>query len=184
MQNPGLEACKMTVSRLLIALLTVLSITFSIAEAAAADSNKGCCRNRLSGRLLEKMNIIETDEGYSFLEDGREILFYQRKAKSLDGRFSRSDYVHPLYSLDGGVITEDFPPDHLHHRGVFWAWHQIWIGDKRIGDGWIAKDISWDVADAKIVSRDSKSAVLKAKVLWKSPLWTDDAGRQKPFDRG
>lgn len=37
----------------------------------------------------------------------------------------RSDYLHPLYSLDGAVMTEDWPLDHPHHRGVYWAWPEV-----------------------------------------------------------
>lgn len=40
----------------------------------------------------------------------------------IEPRFARSAYIHPLYSLDGRVLTEDFPRDHLHHHGLFWAW--------------------------------------------------------------
>ncbi|MCX8108950.1 MAG: PmoA family protein [Verrucomicrobiae bacterium] len=41
---------------------------------------------------------------------------------------ARSCYVHPLYGLDGEVLTDDFPRDHYHHRGLFWAWPHINIG--------------------------------------------------------
>ena len=34
---------------------------------------------------------------------------------------------------DGQVLTEDFPADHLHHRGIFWAWHQVYVGEKAMG---------------------------------------------------
>ena len=37
----------------------------------------------------------------------------------------RSCYIHPLYSLDGAVLSSDFPSDHPHHHGVFWAWPAI-----------------------------------------------------------
>lgn len=39
-----------------------------------------------------------------------------------DPKYTRSCYIHPLYSLDGRVVTDDFPKDHPHHRGVFWTW--------------------------------------------------------------
>jgi hypothetical protein len=29
--------------------------------------------------------------------------------------------------LDGEVLTDDFPKDHYHHRGVFWAWPHVTI---------------------------------------------------------
>lgn len=40
----------------------------------------------------------------------------------LEPKHTRSGYIHPLFSLDGAVLTEDFPKDHLHHHGVFWTW--------------------------------------------------------------
>lgn len=37
----------------------------------------------------------------------------------------RSDYIHPLYGLSGEVMTEDWPLDHPHHRGIYWAWPEV-----------------------------------------------------------
>src|ERR1044071_5742957 len=34
----------------------------------------------------------------------------------------RCCYVHPVYAPNGAVVTDDFPKDHWHHRGIFWAW--------------------------------------------------------------
>ena len=131
----------------------------------------------------QKEGFLEKDEGFLFVEDGKEVLFYQRKPKSRDGQFERANYIHPLYGLDGEILTEDFPADHLHHRGIFWAWHQISVGEKKVGDPWMAKDFSWDVREAKASRVDSSSSALKLVVLWKSPLWVDGAGSQKPLVR-
>src|SRR4051794_29047719 len=43
---------------------------------------------------------------------------------------NRSSYVHPIYGLDGEVITDDFPKDHYHHHGLFWGWPHVEIGGK------------------------------------------------------
>lgn len=46
---------------------------------------------------------------------------------------ARCDYVHPLYGLRGETLTEDWSPDHPHHRGIYWAWPEVdWQG--RRGD--------------------------------------------------
>ena len=29
-----------------------------------------------------------------------------------------SAYLHPIYGLDGEVLTDDFPKDHVYHRGL------------------------------------------------------------------
>lgn len=48
--------------------------------------------------------------------------FGDQLKEGVDPKYTRSCYIHPLYSLDGQVLTEDFPQDHLHHHGVFWTW--------------------------------------------------------------
>ncbi|UCF15923.1 MAG: PmoA family protein, partial [Phycisphaerales bacterium] len=77
------------------------------------------------------INISETDQGFLITEGSDNVMVYQRKHKSLDGKYTRANYIHPLYGLDGQVLTEDFPRDHPHHRGVFWAWHQLWLSDMK-----------------------------------------------------
>jgi hypothetical protein len=38
----------------------------------------------------------------------------------------RSDYIHPLYGLEGEMLTRDWPEGgHPHHRGIFWAWPEV-----------------------------------------------------------
>jgi len=49
----------------------------------------------------------------------------------------RSSYLHPVYAPNGVVVTDDFPRDHWHHRGVFWAWPIITVEGKRY-DQWMA----------------------------------------------
>jgi hypothetical protein len=43
---------------------------------------------------------------------------------------NRSSYVHPIYGLDGEVMTDDFPKDHYHHHGLFWGWPHVTIAGK------------------------------------------------------
>ena len=44
---------------------------------------------------------------------------------------ARSDYIHPLFGLDGEVLTRDWPVDHPHHRGIYWAWPEVDFGKER-----------------------------------------------------
>ena len=127
------------------------------------------------------IHVVREAGGYLVRENCRPVLKYQRDATSWDGRWERAHYVHPLYDFDGNVLTEDFPEDHPHHRGVFWGWHQIWIGDHRVGDGWSTKQFEWDVRSIKVIRFTDKSAALLTQVKWKSPLWKNDVGVKKPF---
>lgn len=46
----------------------------------------------------------------------------------------RSDYIHPLYGLEGEMLTNDWPDGgHPHHRGIFWAWPEVKYGEQ-LGD--------------------------------------------------
>ena len=50
----------------------------------------------------------------------------------------RSTYLHPVYAPDGTVLTDDFNPDHRHHRGIFWAWESVTF-DGKTDDVWTVK---------------------------------------------
>lgn len=118
----------------------------------------------------------KTEQGVELSENGHPVFFYQKEPKSLDGEYICNNYLHPLYNLNGEIITEEFPADHPYHRGVFWAWHQIYVQGESIGDGWIMKNIEQNVTELK-TSADRNSAKLKAEVLWKSPNFENG----KPF---
>ena len=127
------------------------------------------------------MRITKDPQGYWFFENDTRVLFYQAERKALaDGRAARSNYFHPLYDLDGNVVTEDFPKDHIHHRGIFWAWHQVRIDGATVQDQWVNRDSFWTVQDARIES-DARSASLALRVFWESPRFRDGRGQQRPF---
>jgi hypothetical protein len=53
------------------------------------------------------------------------------KASNRKYAIPRSDYIHPLYGLHGENLTDDWVPDHPHHRGVYWAWPEVdWQGKR------------------------------------------------------
>ncbi len=120
-------------------------------------------------------------EGFEFCDHDRPVLFYQKTPRTMDGQFQRAGFVHPLRGLDGEVLTQVFPSDHRHHHGVFWAWHQLWIDDKRAGDPWITKDFLLVVQEAEIVAQGPVFATLEVRSHWTSPLVTDVAGEPKPI---
>ncbi len=78
---------------------------------------------------------------------------------------ARSTYIHPLYGLDGEVLTDDFPKDHYHHRGVFWAWPHVKVGEKEF-DLWMIKGMKQQFE--KWLARDAgaNQAVLKIQNSW------------------
>lgn len=99
----------------------------------------------------------------------------------MEEKYNRASYIHPLYALDGSILTEDFPGDHAHHRGIFWAWHQLYVGTTKMGDGWDIKNFKWELLSVKEVKNESQCKSIKATYYWKSPLWTNSNGIEKPL---
>lgn len=112
------------------------------------------------------------DQGVELFENGKPVFFYQGKPKSSDGKYIANNYLHPLYSLDGVVLTEEFPSDHPYHRGIFWAWHQLYINNEDVGNSWIMENLKQEVVSIKTQEKDSL-AELKLQVLWKSLKFED-----------
>jgi hypothetical protein len=77
-----------------------------------------------------QMRFVEnTEQGtLTVLDGGKKVLTYcfgDQLKEGVDPKYKRSCYIHPLFSLDGKALTEDFPKDHLHHRGLFWTWPKV-----------------------------------------------------------
>jgi hypothetical protein len=75
------------------------------------------------------------------------------------------NYVHPLNNFSGNSITEDFPEDHLHHRGIFWTWHQLYLDGQSLADPWICEGITWKVHNVKHRVK-KENAIITATVDW------------------
>jgi hypothetical protein len=133
-----------------------------------------CCSKKNTSSPLFTIN--ESQEGIELLDGGYPVFFYQQKPKAPTKEFAFNNYLHPLYDLEGDTLTEEFPEDHLHHRGIFWAWHQIYIQDSSVGDGWMMENISFDVVKTN-TTLTTDQAKLTAEVLWKSSVYQNG----KPF---
>lgn len=130
------------------------------------------------GHIKKENNFtfIQNQEGVELLEGEKKVFFYQKAqvpvwenpSISKDALFNH--YIHPLYNLSGDTITEAQPVNdiwHLHQRGIFWAWHQLFIGDSNVGDSWIMKDFRYDIIQIETKIEDSK-AKLFLNVNWVS----------------
>jgi type 1 glutamine amidotransferase len=53
---------------------------------------------------------------------------------------ARCCYLHPVYAPNGVAVTDDFPQDHPHHRGICWVW-PIVVVDGKTYDLWTIKGI-------------------------------------------
>ncbi|MCC6857834.1 MAG: PmoA family protein [Bryobacterales bacterium] len=68
------------------------------------------------------------DGSLELAENGKTVFVYNYGPKLKPGvpeQFRRSSYLHPVYAPDGTLLSDDFPKDHYHHRGIFWAWRVV-----------------------------------------------------------
>jgi len=81
--------------------------------------------------------LEERDGAVVFSLGGRELFSYvfeDRLREGVSERFRRNNYIHPIRSPGGVALTDDFPPDHDWHSGLFWRWPRIeWKGKTQSG---------------------------------------------------
>jgi hypothetical protein len=88
---------------------------------------------------------------------------------------ARSDYIHPLYGLDGQELTKDWPMEHPHHRGIYWAWPEVDYRGER-GDLHALQRVFSRPTGNCTFKDGSVCAVINAENLWR---WED----QEPIVR-
>ncbi len=61
-----------------------------------------------------------------FTAGGASFFSYQMNPGPVPGGvspiYSHGAYLHPVFGPGGKLVTADFPPDHRHQRGIFFAW--------------------------------------------------------------
>ncbi len=76
--------------------------------------------------VSQELSVVETTDTVQLVKGSQPIFQYNKKptaqAASAKPVYSRSGYIHPLYSPSGKVVTGDYAPDHAHQHGLFFAW--------------------------------------------------------------
>lgn len=82
----------------------------------------------------------------------------------------RSDYIHPLYGLNGEMLTSDWPDGgHPHHRGIFWSWPEVEYKGRR-GDIYALQKIFARPTGNIKYQNGAQYAQVDAENMW---LWED-----------
>lgn len=104
---------------------------------------------------------------YATIEPGN-VLTNVAPANRIYAR-ARSDYIHPLFGLDGEPLTLDWPIDHPHHRGIYWAWPEVdWRGQR--GDLHALQHVFARPTGKCVVTGGPVFAQIEAENVWK---WED-----------
>jgi hypothetical protein len=82
----------------------------------------------------------------------RPVLTYQAAVAEppagIDAIYRRSGFIHPLQTPSGISVTDDFPPDHAHQHGLFFAWVNTNYENRKI-DFWNVAGKTGRVSHAK-----------------------------------
>ena len=88
-----------------------------------------------SGLPMDGVSIDLTDGALRVWVGRRPVLVYNidtvMPPRDEPDYYKRSGFIHPLYSPDGEVLTDDFPVGHVHQHGMFFAWTKVtFMGDE------------------------------------------------------
>lgn len=101
---------KPAMQRLPIAMLILLFACTFVSESAAGGD----------------LSLTETDDVIRIELRGKPVLQYIKKSRpvpeGVPEYFSRSGYIHPVYTPTGQELTGDYPEDHAHQHALFFAW--------------------------------------------------------------
>jgi hypothetical protein len=99
-----------------------------------------------------------TEKSVALYEGTRPVFVYNHgviERPGVPADRARSTYIHPIYGLDGEVLTDDFPKDHYGHRGLFWGWPRVMSGTNRY-DLWDLRGI--EQRFERWLARDTRAA--------------------------
>jgi len=95
----------------------------------------------------DSLKLDSSDKGFRLSKGGKPVFRYLAKPSSESAKhaphYSRSGYIHPLFSPSGKVVTGDYASDHPHQHGLFFAWTksifrgkptEFWNQAKKLGD--------------------------------------------------
>lgn len=79
--------------------------------------------------------------------------------------YERGDYIHPLFGPNGETLTDDYPKDHPHHRGVWWSWPVTRWKDQ-VADIWAVVGVWARPVAMRRIESGPVFAVIEAENVW------------------
>ena len=102
-------------------------------------------------RLFDDRKTLEIKVG------DRSILRYREQVvespEGIDPVYRRSGQIHPILTPSGRLVTDDFPPDHPHQHGLFFAWVNTTFEGHHV-DFWNQKERTGRVLHASTLDRN------------------------------
>ena len=119
---------------------------------------------------MAEFTLQDADGRVTVQENGAPVAVYNYTPVTPVGKpraaTPRACYLHPVYGLGGEVLTDDFPLDHLHHRGIFWAWPRCTVNGREM-DVWSMKGARQQHESFVEKSANAERAVLAVTNVWR-----------------
>jgi hypothetical protein len=73
------------------------------------------------------VQVASDHDRLTITASGRKVLTFQGGPGELPSTdikpiFRQGGYIHPVFTPSGRMVTDDYPPDHFHHHGIWFAW--------------------------------------------------------------
>ncbi|MBL7220500.1 MAG: PmoA family protein [Phycisphaerae bacterium] len=127
----------------------------------------------LRGKDAMTVRRAHNNQHLEILDGDKCVLRYNFKnvpvPKTAKGKYAvaRGDYIHPLYGPRGEVLTKDYSPEHPHHRGLYWAWPEVFYKSQKRDlhalQGVFARP---DKIVGTVTGKDSATIAAASKWLW------------------
>ena len=78
-----------------------------------------------SARAADAVEAVADADALHIKADGRAVLDFRLRAQApanIKPSFLRAGYLHPVFTPSGRIVTGDYPDDHPHQHGIFFAW--------------------------------------------------------------
>jgi hypothetical protein len=151
----------------------------------ASDDRKELSRSAYCGVIPSNVSArtFEADAGtgdtvpFAWVDQGGRLALVQGSDSVLaynyekqlpagvDPVHERSSYIHPIWDLKGTAVTDDFPEDHYHHRGLSWMWPRVFVDGEEY-DLWALRGIEQVFDEWLMRDAGSGCAVLGVKNHW------------------
>ncbi len=128
-------------------MLFLYKITLILASGKSVEEKISGNKTNIHLSGFSSAKGEKPEEGFLLVKNGKSIFRYwtipSAESKKHAPHYSRSGYIHPLYSPSGKIITGDYSPDHVHQHGLFFAWTksifrekptEFWNQAKKLGD--------------------------------------------------
>ncbi|HMG33745.1 MAG TPA: PmoA family protein [Blastocatellia bacterium] len=175
--------------------------TFILPVLSAGSSKTFTVRELKTAEAGSQVQLSAANNQLIVSASGHKIFAYQTEGQlpspDIKPIFKRGGYIHPVYTPSGRIVTDDYPPDHFHHHGIWFAWTKTEFKGRHpdfwnMGDGtgrveFVSVDDSWSgpvhagfKSRTRYVDVDTDAPVIALNEQWLVRVYNVGQG-EKPY---